>query len=1353
MMSRRWRTKFARIARPSLALLTATLTVFSAVVLAAPSTASAAPFNPVNPMVYIAQGDPTQLSAAVQSSSGFAFQQIGAPYAAGQYNGIGYRTSDNYIYGIRRSDNHLVRIESNGAVVDRGALPITGFNAVGAFIGDRLYVTNLDLNTMFVIDVDAVQVVQRVPLTGGVAVSDWTFADGFLWGIAGGTQLLWRTNPTTGASVSFPLPAGASVGASGAYGAAWTYGNGNLGFSNNATGQILQLRVDNAATGATTVVSKVPGPANALNDGAAAPGQPVDLAITKTGPALFDGSGQITYTLTVSNTSVRTSSGWTVTDSLPAGLSNPRVAGGTSTYDAQTRNLTISGGTLAGGSSATVTVTANAAVAEGACITNTASVQGNEEDPNSANNQDSHQACAGLTALSIEKTSDAGQNSVTGDQVTYTVAVTNTGDTAYTAQKPASFTDNLSDVLDDATWNGDITATTSNGAAIAAPTLAGTTLSWSGALAVGATATFTYSVTLTNDGNGEVLNNACVPRAEVTAGQDPCASTVTEQPKLTIAKTADTTQLPENGGTVTYTVTVTNAGPGDTTEANPAQMSDDLSGVIDDGAVDADTLTSSVGTATLSGSTIDWTGVLAAGESATITYQVTYDANSGDQQLVNVACLPIELAQNPGDPCRTVTIPGAGLSQFKSVDPESGTAVVPGQQVTYTLTFSNTGQAPAAVDTNDDLSDVLDDATIVSAPAASSGNLVLGAVGDDGRFTITGTIPVGETYTVVYSVQVLTWAEQGNHLIGNVLADPTSACLVGQCSTENPIPHLSVEKDVSDTTTALTDVVSYTIVLTNDGEVDYTDASPASWLDDLSNVLDDATYNGDAAASSGTVAIDGTNLSWNGALPIGSSVEVTYSVTVTGAGNRLLENNVCTPANGTDDPECATTTTDMPFVVALKSSDPEAGAGVEAGQVITYTLTWTNEGTAPSVVDSIDDLARVLDDADVTAAPTASSDAVTVSLDGGIISTTGPIAAGETITVVYQVTVRADGDRGDNELLNQLIPNDPSVTPPPPVDHPVGELEDSKSVDPASGSTVQPGQVVTYTLTFENTGRANVTVARDDVLSNVLDDADITSAPASSDDALAVSDVADGRFSIEGVLAAGERATVSYQVTVRADGERGDDQLGNFLVNRGEEPPATCEPVEGQSADCTVNPVSNVTLSKSSDPESGTQVKPGGNVTYTLTFTNVSKNPGSAPVAVDVTDYLVDVLDDATLTGAPASSSNALAATTEGDTIRVIGAVPAGETLTVRYTITVKPYAEQGDHKIGNVVAVTGVAPVCDPGSTLCTNHDVPPPVPGLSSTGTQLVGGAIITSLVLALLGGLLLIASKRRRKNDSIA
>ncbi|MCE3613248.1 hypothetical protein LXJ57_25295, partial [Escherichia coli] len=106
------------------------------------------------------------------------------------------------------------------------------------------------------------------------------------------------------------------------------------------------------------------------------------------------------------------------------------------------------------------------------------------------------------------------------------------------------------------------------------------------------------------------------------------------------------------------------------------------------------------------------------------------------------------------------------------------------------------------------------------------------------------------------------------------------------------------------------------------------------------------------------------------------------------------------------------------------------------------------------------------------------------------------------------------------------------------------------------------------------------TVDRVDDLANVLDDATITSAPVSSDSALTVTDGSDGKIAIKGTLQPGQKVTVTYKVTVKPDGQRGNNVLGNFLVDPGVTPPTTCEP---GNPDCTVNPVPQLEDSKSVD--------------------------------------------------------------------------------------------------------------------------------------------------------------------------
>ena len=245
------------------------------------------------------------------------------------------------------------------------------------------------------------------------------------------------------------------------------------------------------------------------------------------------------------------------------------------------------------------------------------------------------------------------------------------------------------------------------------------------------------------------------------------------------------------GDVITFTVTVTNDGPGDYTAAAPATFEDDLSEVLDDATFVAGSLTADVGVATFSVPTLAWSGALAAGEDATITYQVRY-TGAGDGSLVNAACVPEDEATDPAEDCATVTVPGAGLSQTKTSDPADGTTVAAGDEITYTLTFTNTGSAPAKVDTTDDLSDVLDDATLVDGPTAENG---LTAVLNGNQLAITGNVPAGQTRTVTYTVEVLPYADQGDHVLLNALAcQPGEPATCEPETTEHPVGHVTVTK-------------------------------------------------------------------------------------------------------------------------------------------------------------------------------------------------------------------------------------------------------------------------------------------------------------------------------------------------------------------------------------------------------------------------------------------------------------------------------------------------------------------------------------------------------------------------------
>ncbi len=849
-------------------------------------------------------------------------------------------------------------------------------------------------------------------------------------------------------------------------------------------------------------------------------------------------------------------------------------------------------------------------------------------DPETTSNQVAH--------LVIAKSSDRTVDSEPGDPITYTVTATNDGPGDFTGVDPASVVDDLAGVLDDADYSND--AASDRGAA---PTYAAPRITWSGALTSNDTVTISYTVVLKGGGDGIVRNVAWQPVDPGNPGPTPdcavtprpCDTSSFDLPKLTVAKSASRADLPATGETVTYTVVVTNPGPGDYTVAHPATMSDDLSDVLDDAT--AGPVSASVGTASITGTTLSWTGVLAATESATITYTFTYRA-TGNHGLDNTACVPAAEAQVPADACDTVSVPGSGLVHAKSVSPASGTAVEVGDVLTYTLTFDNTaGTTAASVNTHDDLSAVLDDAALDTGSVTAGAGLAATPSGNN--LDVTGTVPAGATRTVTYQVTVRAFAQQGDHVITNALAcEPGEPVPCAPETTSNPVRHVVLTKvKASPAAPDTGDTVTYTLTAHNDGAGDWTAGDPASFVDDLTGVLDDATWDNTATATAGTVAFASPQLTWSGALAHGTTVTVTYGVTVTNQGDHELANTASVP--GCQLAECTppTVVTPLPHVVPDKTSTPATGQPVQPGDVITYRLSWTNDGTAPGVVDSTDDLTGVLDDAVVVVEPTSSNPSVTATRTGATLRVVGPIAVGGTVTVTYQVKVRPSGEHGDNHLANVLAQDTPQVTcppfpctpvPPPATEHAAGDLDDWKTVDPAAGTPVKPGRRLTYTLHFDSVGTGPVTVAREDDLSGVLDDATLVSAPASSSPALTVTGPTAGRIAVNGTLSAGASATVTYTVEVKHDGQRGDDQLGNFLLDPGQQPPASCSNGAMRAAasrpDCTVNGIRPLQFDLRLDKKvvSSTTVEGGDKVRYRLQVSN--NGPDTAPAPIVLRDPL-----------------------------------------------------------------------------------------------------------------------------------
>ncbi|KAB1663986.1 DUF11 domain-containing protein [Pseudoclavibacter sp. CFCC 13611] len=297
-------------------------------------------------------------------------------------------------------------------------------------------------------------------------------------------------------------------------------------------------------------------------------------------------------------------------------------------------------------------------------------------------------------------------------------------------------------------------------------------------------------------------------------------------------------------------------------------------------------------------------------------------------------------------------------------------------------------------------------------------------------------------------------------------------------------------------------------------------------------------------------------------LPAGSTATLTYQVVVkadaygetlrnvaTGTGD--VPPTTCPTPEGdgpVDGPECTTTHVTAKWALS-KSSDPESGAQVVPGATIDYSLTATNtsgNGAVLSGATAVDDLGGVLDHA---ALVSPLPPGLTLNDDGRTLTWAVPtLADGASATTTYQVKVNSDAvgvqvrNLATPGVGGECVPvegQDVQCETTHSVPTPGFTLE--KSSDPVTGSTVAPGQVITYTVTVSNTGETVLTpVTVSDDLTGVLVHAtfDPGSAKLAVGDAapIDVADPVDQRLSSgEFELAIGESATLTYRVTVNGD--------------------------------------------------------------------------------------------------------------------------------------------------------------------------------------------------------------------------
>ena len=232
-----------------------------------------------------------------------------------------------------------------------------------------------------------------------------------------------------------------------------------------------------------------------------------DLSLTKTADDDTPGiAGDITFTLVATNEGPSAATNVVVTDVLPAGYTYSSNDGGTTgTVMESSGTVTWTIGNLANGASETLTITAN--VEATGPYANTASISGDQDDPDPSDDSDTTEPTPSLqTDLGIAKTVDNSTPNV-GENVVFTLTATNSG--------PSNATNVVvTDVLP-----AGYTYVSNNGGSTGTVGESSGTVTWTiGAMADGANETLT--ITATVNASGSYANTASITGDE----DDPTAT-------------------------------------------------------------------------------------------------------------------------------------------------------------------------------------------------------------------------------------------------------------------------------------------------------------------------------------------------------------------------------------------------------------------------------------------------------------------------------------------------------------------------------------------------------------------------------------------------------------------------------------------------------------------------------------------------------------------------------------------------------------------------------------------------------------------------------------------------------------
>jgi uncharacterized repeat protein (TIGR01451 family) len=585
--------------------------------------------------------------------------------------------------------------------------------------------------------------------------------------------------------------------------------------------------------------------------------------------------------------------------------------------------------------------------------------------------------------------------------------------------------------------------------------------------------------------------------------------------------------------------------------------------------------------------------------------------------------------------CNDVMINAANIADTGLQVVASPSPATLGGNITYTLTVSNNGPAPATGVTVTDFfpaSTNFVSATVSqgSPPIQNPGSVVakLGSIAPGGFATVTVVVSTTATGAVTNTATVSSNEIDPNTLDNNVVT-----------TTQVNIPaEVSV---VMSTDPALAvnvgDQLAYTIIVTNNGPGTATNVVVTDPLPAGVTIVTEASGQGNITVNGNTV------IASLGSLPSGVSTAIRI-VVVPNDVTTLINTATATLNEIDPDPTNNSATTSVPVLAAADVSvgitaSPEP---VLVGQNLTYVITVTNNGPSPATGVSVTDLLP----ADVNFVSAIASQGTTSSGSGSVVASLGSIAAFATATITVVVVPTASGS-----ISNEVTVTRNEVDPNPANDSAsiistVSPADVALTIQ-ANPSAVLAGGNLTYTLLVTNNGPA--TAENVSLVDQLPDGVTFVSAVSAQGSARPLGSQV---FFDLGSIASGATVAATIVVIPVAPG---------LITNSASVSAFEFDPNTDNNAVSLDTLVSPVDLVVATTP-SANRILFGGNVAYTI---NVTNNGPATATNVVLTDSLPT---GATLVSATTTQGQVLP---EGSTLLVpIGILAPGATATITLIVT-----------------------------------------------------------------------------------